>query len=93
MLGKIELFEKMLRGEINNKNYRKFRLSKSGFYKVYSRVLFFQKVTDPIRFMVVNLSGREFQAVRNTELKEEIESKSIGKSFPHSVEKQPKEVD
>ena len=93
MISKLEIFEKILKGEITPKNYQKFKLNKSAFYKIYSRVIFFNEVTEPIEYMVLNLSQREFQAVRNKQLKIEIKSKSTTKSFPHGVEKRLKEVD
>jgi hypothetical protein len=92
-MNRIELFEKILKGEITPKNYQKFKLNKSAFYKIYSRVLFFNEVTDPTKYMIINLSQREFQAVRNKQLKVDIKSKSKTRSFPHSVEKQSREVD
>ena len=79
-INKLELFEKILRGEINPKNYKR-KLSKSGFYKTYSRVLFYQKLTEPIKFMVLNMSQKEFFAVRNSMLKDDVKSKKQGKGF------------
>lgn len=92
-MNNLELFEKMMKGEIDQRNFKKFKLTKSSFYKVYSRVLFFRKVTDPIKFMVVNLSQREFLAVRNEELKDQVIARSPSKRFPHTAENIPKELD
>lgn len=80
-MNKKEIFEATLTGKIGSKNYKKHDLSKSKFYKIYSRVLFYRKITDPVKLMILNLSEREFQAVRNNMLKTELPSKKPFKSF------------
>jgi hypothetical protein len=71
----------MLKEEITQKNYKKFKLTKSSFYKIYSRVLFFRSVIEPVKFMVLNLSEREFKAVKDFKLKGDIKSKKQGMGF------------
>lgn len=90
-MNKKDVFQAVLEGKIDNKNYKKFKLSKSQFYKVYSRILFYQKLTDPIKLMVLNLSQKEFLACRDSKLKTELPSKRQFESFSMDSRKQVKD--
>ena len=78
-----ELFEAILIDKIDNKNYAKGKVSKNQFYNVNKRVQFYKRIVEPVKFLILNVSEKEFEAVKNMKLKTELPSKKQFKSFSH----------
>ena len=75
------------------KDFKKLKITKSKAYKIYSRFLYIKEMHEKLIWMALNLSEREFQAVRNKELKTEQTSQHQKKSFVGGGMKLPKNID
>lgn len=87
-----EIFEAYIKGA-NPKDFKKLKISKSKAYKINSRFILWKEITEPIMFMCLNLSEREFRAVRDNRVKKLTSSKSSKNSFSHPPIKLKNKVD